>query len=144
MRPHIALFGEKDYQQLRGPNRADGARSNFDIEIVPVPIVREPDGLAMSSRNAYLSPDHREKALVLSEALRAAEAAFRTGARDPQELVQAARRSLEKTPEVQVEYVEAVDASTLENVECIDRPVVVALAARLGTTRLIDNMVFTP
>jgi pantoate--beta-alanine ligase len=117
---------------------------NFDIEIVPVPIVREPDGLAMSSRNAYLSPDHREKALALSEALRVAAAVFRTGARDPQELVQAARRSLEKTPEVQVEYVEAVDASTLENVVRIDRPVVVAVAARLGATRLIDNMVFAP
>jgi len=143
VRPHFALFGEKDYQQLRTIERMV-QDLNFDIEIVPVPIVREPDGLAMSSRNAYLSPDHREKALALSEALRAAAAVFRTGARDPQELVQAARRSLEKTPEVQVEYVEAVDASTLENVKRIDRPVVVAVAARLGATRLIDNMVFAP
>ena len=143
VRPHIALFGEKDYQQLRTIERMV-QDLNFDVEIVPVPIVREPDGLAMSSRNAYLTPDHREKAIALSGALHAAEAVFRAGARDPQELVQAARRSLEKTPEVQVEYVEAVDARTLENVERIDRPVVVAIAARLGATRLIDNMVFAP
>lgn len=143
VKPHIALFGEKDYQQLRTIERMV-ADLNFDIEIVPVPTVREPDGLAMSSRNAYLSPDQREKALALSGALGAARMVFKAGARDPRELVRAARRALENTPEVQVEYVEAVDAKTLENVEKIDRPVVVAIAARVGNTRLIDNMVFAP
>ena len=143
VKPHIALFGEKDYQQLRTIERMV-EDLNFDIKIVPVPTVREHDGLAMSSRNAYLSPDQREKALALSGALRAAQMVFKTGARDPQELVRAARRSLENTPEVQVEYVEAVDARTLENVERIERPVVVAIAARLGNIRLIDNMVFAP
>jgi pantoate--beta-alanine ligase len=141
--PHVALFGEKDYQQLRTIERMV-QDLNFAIEIVPVPTVREPDGLAMSSRNAYLSPDHRKKALALSGALRAAGAVFRAGARDPQELVQAARHWLENTPEIQIEYIEAVDARTLEEVERIERPVVVAIAARLGTTRLIDNMVFAP
>jgi pantoate--beta-alanine ligase len=143
VKPHVALFGEKDYQQLRTIKRMV-EDLNFDIEIVPVPTVREPDGLAMSSRNAYLSPDQREKALALSGALRAAGVVFEAGARDPQELVQAARRLLENTSEVQVEYVEAVDARTLERVERIERPVVVAIAARLGPTRLIDNMVFAP
>jgi len=125
VKPHIALFGEKDYQQLRAIERM--VRDlNFDIEIVPVATVREPDGLAMSSRNAYLGPEERKKALALSGALHAA------------------RRLLEQVPEVRVEYVEAVDARTLEKVELIERPVVVAIAARLGTTRLIDNMVFSP
>jgi len=143
VKPHIALFGEKDYQQLRAIERM--VRDlNFDIEIVPVATVREPDGLAMSSRNAYLGPEERKKALALSGALQAAGAVFKAGARDPQELMHAARRLLEQVPEVRVEYVEAVDARTLEKVELIERPVVVAIAARLGTTRLIDNMVFSP
>jgi pantoate--beta-alanine ligase len=143
VKPHVALFCEKDYQQLRTIERMV-QDLNFDIEIVPVLTVREPDGLAMSSRNAYLSPAHRQKALALSGALRAAEAAFKAGARDPQQLVQAACQSLKATPEVELEYVEAVDARTLEKVERIERPVVVAIAARLGATRLIDNTVFRP
>ena len=143
VKPHIALFGEKDYQQLRTIERMV-TDLNFDIEIVPVPTVRETDGLAMSSRNAYLSRDHRGKALVLSAALRAAEAAFKAGARDPRELVKAARRCLDDTQEIQVEYVEAVDALSLETIERIERPVVVAIAARFGQTRLIDNRVLAP
>jgi len=143
VKPHIALFGEKDYQQLRTIERMV-EDLNFDVEIVSVATVREPDGVAMSSRNAYLSRDQRQKALALSDALRAAGAVFKAGARDPHQLVEAARRSLKDIPEVQVEYVEAVDATTLENIERIERPVVVAIAARLGTTRLIDNMVFEP
>lgn len=143
VKPHVALFGEKDYQQLRTIERMV-EDLNFDIQIVPVPTVREPDGLAMSSRNAYLSPEHRKKALALSGALQAAGAAFKSGVRDPHELIRAARHWLEKTPEIQIEYVEAVDAKTLQAVEQIERPAVVAIAARLGTTRLIDNMVFAP
>jgi pantoate--beta-alanine ligase len=141
VKPHVALFGEKDYQQLRTIERMV-QDLNFEIEIVPMPTVREPDGLAMSSRNAYLSADHRKKALAISGALKAAGAAFASGARDTQELVRAACDWLAKTPEVQIEYVEAVDARTLEKIELIERPVVVAIAAQLGTTRLIDNMVF--
>jgi pantoate--beta-alanine ligase len=143
VKPQVALFGEKDYQQLRVIERMV-EDLNFDIEIVPVATVREPDGVAMSSRNAYLSPDQRQNALALSGALRAASVVFKAGGRDPNELVQAARRLLEKTPEVQIEYVEAVDARSLEKVERIERPVVLAIAAHLGTTRLIDNMVFAP
>ncbi|HJU27620.1 MAG TPA: pantoate--beta-alanine ligase [Candidatus Binataceae bacterium] len=143
VKPHVALFGEKDYQQLRAIERM--VRDlNFDLEIVAAPTVREPDGLAMSSRNAYLSPDERRKALSLSCALRAAGAAFREGARRPRDLVAAAGRVLESTPGVQVEYVDAVDAATLEPIDSIERPVVVAIAARVGNTRLIDNMVINP
>lgn len=143
VKPHFALFGEKDYQQLRTIERMV-QDLNFDVEIVPVQTVREPDGLAMSSRNAYLNSKHRNDALALSGALRAAQRVLTAGARDPQQLVHAARRWLDNTPEVQVEYIEAVDAKTLEPVERIERAVVVAIAARVGTTRLIDNMVFTP
>jgi pantoate--beta-alanine ligase len=143
VKPHVALFGEKDYQQLRGIEQM--VRDlNFDIEIVPVPTVREPDGLAMSSRNAYLSAEERCRALALSRALHAAEKAFEAGARDPRELVQAARYCLENTGDLKIEYVEAVDAQTLQPLERVDRAVVVAIAARLGNTRLIDNMVLTP
>jgi pantoate--beta-alanine ligase len=143
VKPHVALFGEKDYQQLRAIERM--VRDlNFDIDIVPAPTVREPDGLAMSSRNAYLSPDERRKALSLSCALRAAAAAFKEGARRPADLVAAAARILESTPGVKVEYVEAVDAETLEAIDSIERPVVVAIAARVGNTRLIDNIVLNP
>jgi pantoate--beta-alanine ligase len=143
VKPHVALFGEKDFQQLRTIERMV-QDLNFDVEIVPVPTVREPDGLAMSSRNAYLSSEDRKKALALSGALRIAAEALSAGARDPLQLVQAASRCLQNTPEVQVEYVEAVDANTLEPVGRIERAVVVAVAARVGKTRLIDNIVLRP
>ncbi|MBV8774992.1 MAG: pantoate--beta-alanine ligase [Deltaproteobacteria bacterium] len=143
VKPHIALFGEKDYQQLRTIERMV-QDLNFAIEIVAVPTVREPDGLAMSSRNSYLSPEQRKQALALNGALRAAGALFRSGVRDPRKLVQSARDWLARAPEVEVEYVEAVDAKTLQTVEHIERPVVVAVAAHIGATRLIDNIVFAP
>ncbi len=141
VKPHCALFGEKDFQQLRAIERMV-TDLNFDLKIIPVAIVREPDGLAMSSRNAYLKPDERQRALALSRALRAAGAAFKAGARDPRELRRAALEVLKATPGVEVEYVEAVDAATLQPVNTIDRPTVVAIATRVGPTRLIDNAVF--
>ncbi len=140
VKPHVALFGEKDYQQLRAIERMV-KDLNFDLEIVPVATVREADGLAMSSRNAYLKPEEREKALSLHRALKAAGACFRAGAREPDQLVRAARAVLESASGVRIEYVEAVDAATLEPLPTIDRPVVVAIAAYVGTTRLIDNLV---
>src|SRR5579875_1911178 len=143
VKPHIALFGAKDYQQLCAV-RQMVRDLNFDVEIVPVATVREPDGLAMSSRNAYLTPDQRQQALALHGSLRAAEAAFKSGVRDPQQLVSVASAWLQKTPEVQLEYIETADAKTLEQVTHIDRPVVLAIAARVGSTRLIDNLVLVP
>jgi len=141
VKPHIALFGEKDFQQLRSIQRMV-ADLNFDLEIVPVPTVRERDGLAMSSRNAYLSPEERERALALSRALEAASESFRAGACTPIQLACAARAVLERTKGLEIEYIEAVDAESLQRVERNDRPIVVAIAARVGKTRLIDNMVF--
>jgi pantoate--beta-alanine ligase len=141
VKPHVALFGEKDFQQLRSIQRMV-TDLNFDLEIVPVATVRERDGLAMSSRNAYLSADERERALALSRALEAANSCFRAGACTPVQLAYAARSVLERTDGLEIEYIEAVDAETLQRVERNDRPIVVAIAARVGKTRLIDNMVF--
>jgi pantoate--beta-alanine ligase len=139
--PHHAVFGEKDYQQLALIRRM--VRDlDFAIEIVGVPIVREPDGLARSSRNAYLSPEDRAAALSLSRGLAAAESAFRAGERDAATLVAAARALLEaETPRVRIDYAELRDATELTDVTRCERPCVLALAAFVGTTRLIDNRV---
>jgi pantoate--beta-alanine ligase len=143
VKPHFAVFGEKDFQQLRAIQRM--VRDlNFDVEIVPVPIVREKDGLAMSSRNAYLSPTEREDALVLSLALRAAREKHRTGACCAEEIESAALRVLERMKSVTIEYVEAVDAETLAPDPSMDRQILIAIAARIGKTRLIDNAVLNP
>ena len=144
VKPHIALFGEKDFQQLRTIQRMV-CDLNMDLEIVPMPTVREDDGLAMSSRNVYLAPEERPTALSLSRALAAARAALATGiANTAAEVANAATRVLEREPGVRIEYVEAVDAESLEPVGVVERPLVVAIAARVGKVRLIDNAVLTP
>ena len=138
--PHVAVFGEKDFQQLAIIRRL--VRDlDFDIEIVGVPIVREADGLAMSSRNAYLSPDDRRAALSLSQGLAAAEAAFRGGERDSAALVAAARAPLDAEPRVRIDYLELRDAVELTEIPRAAAPAVLAVAAFVGTTRLIDNRV---
>jgi pantoate--beta-alanine ligase len=138
--PHVAVFGQKDFQQLAIIRRM--ARDlDFDIEIVGVPIIREPDGLAMSSRNAYLSPDERRAALSLSRGLAAAEAAFTSGERDAAVLVAAARAPLDSESLVRIDYVELRDAEELSEIARVDAPAVLAMAAFVGTTRLIDNRV---
>ena len=143
VKPHYAMFGEKDFQQLRAIQRM--VRDlNFDLEIVPMPIVRESDGLAMSSRNAYLSADERRRALALSRALAAAHEAFGAGERDPRALVRTACGVLRAGGGIELEYVEAVDSETLTRIETVERPVVLAIAVRIGKTRLIDNAVFAP
>jgi len=142
VKPHLAVFGEKDFQQLRAIQRMV-TDLNFDVEIIPVPIVRESDGLAMSSRNAYLSPDQRERALALSLALRAARDRYNSGACCVDEIVYVAKRVLRQTPGVEIEYVEAVRADTLEPATSTDVPMLLAIAARVGRTRLIDNTILT-
>ena len=143
VKPHLAAFGEKDFQQLRAIQKM--VRDlNFDIEIVPVPIVREKDGLAMSSRNAYLSGSEREDALALSLAIRAARDQHGADPCCAEEIVFAATRVLRRVKGVAIEYVEAVDAETLERHPSLDRPILVAIAARVGKTRLIDNVVLNP
>jgi pantoate--beta-alanine ligase len=143
VKPHMALFGAKDYQQLCAI-RQMVRDLNFDIEIVPMPTVREEDGLAMSSRNAYLSPAERDKALSLSRALEAARKRFMQGERNPRVLAQSAREELGRDNGIAVEYVEVRDAITLEEISAIGAPAVIAVAARVGKTRLIDNIVLEP
>jgi pantoate--beta-alanine ligase len=141
--PHLAVFGEKDYQQLAIIRRM--VRDlDFGIEILGVPIVREADGLALSSRNAYLSADQRKTALSLSKGLAAAEAAVKAGERDAATIVSAARALIEAEPGARIDYVELRDADELSPVTTLSRPAVLAMAVFVGTTRLIDNRVLRP
>jgi pantoate--beta-alanine ligase len=140
VKPHVAVFGEKDFQQLVAVRRMV-TDLDLDVEIVGVPIVREPDGLAMSSRNAYLSPREREAALCLHRALEAASAAFAAGERDAGRILARARAILAAEPLAEVDYVEIADAETLAEVPVLARPALLALAVRIGHTRLIDNVV---
>ncbi|HEX3757502.1 MAG TPA: pantoate--beta-alanine ligase, partial [Kofleriaceae bacterium] len=138
--PHVAVFGEKDYQQLAILRRMT-RDLDFGIEIASVPIVREPDGLAMSSRNAYLSSEQRRAALSLSAGLTAAEAAFAAGEHSAAALVAAATAPITAAAGTRIDYAELRDADELTPVDRVARPAVLALAVFIGTTRLIDNRV---
>ncbi len=139
VQPQRAYFGRKDAQQLVVVRKL--VRDlRFAVEIVPVPIVREPDGLALSSRNAYLSPAEREAALVLSRALRKAEALFVAGERDAERLRAAMRELIAREPLAQVDYVSVADAETLQELDRIEGAALASLAVRIGATRLIDNV----
>lgn len=140
VKPHYAMFGEKDFQQLRAIQRMV-KDVNFDLEIVPMPTVRESDGLAMSSRNAYLSPDERARARALVLGLDAASRAFAAGERRARELERLAREPVENVAS-SVDYVEVRDADTLAFLDKdAGSRAVVAVACRIGSTRLIDNVV---
>jgi pantoate--beta-alanine ligase len=141
--PHVAVFGEKDYQQLI-VIRQITRDLDLGVEVVGRPIVREADGLAMSSRNGYLSPDERRQARVLSRALGAAAGRLEAGERDAGALLAAARAVLAEAPLCAVDYAELRDARTLEAIDRVGRPAVLALAAFFGKTRLIDNQVLIP
>ncbi|MEN6371283.1 MAG: pantoate--beta-alanine ligase [Armatimonadota bacterium] len=137
--PTRAYFGMKDYQQLKVLQKM--VRDlNVNVEIVPVPIFREPDGLAMSSRNAYLKPDERQAALVLYRALNAAKEAVLHGTKDSTGIYRAASDIIEAEPLAKIDYVAVIDPETLEAIEKMDDKVLVALAVRIGSVRLIDNM----
>jgi pantoate--beta-alanine ligase len=138
--PHAAFFGQKDAAQLAVIRRM--VRDlNFRIEIVACPIVREADGLAMSSRNAYLNREERGRALILHRSLERAERDFRGGERIAAKLISAAREVLVSEPLVRVDYLEIVDPDSLDPVERISGKALVAIAAYVGATRLIDNVV---
>jgi pantoate--beta-alanine ligase len=141
--PHLAIFGEKDYQQLAVIRRMT-RDLDLGVEILGMPIVREADGLAMSSRNVYLAPEDRKAALTLSRGLHAAETAFKAGERRAPALVATARALLDAEPRARVDYVELRDANELTDVDAVTRPAVLAMAAFFGQTRLIDNRVLTP
>ncbi len=143
VQPHLAYFGRKDAQQARIIQQM-AADLNLDSEIVVCPIVREADGLALSSRNAYLKPEERRAAAVLHRALETARAEMAAGARDALQLQTAMRRVLDGEPLASADYAELVDAETLEPVTRIFRPCYALLAVFFGGTRLLDNMLITP
>lgn len=141
--PNVAVFGNKDYQQLIIIQRM--VRDlNMDIEIVGGPIVREPDGLAMSSRNSYLLTEQRTKALSLYRALTAANAAVAAGEKNTAVIQAEAVRTISAHEGVKIDYVTLCDPETLDEVTGINEPVLMALAVKVGETRLIDNMLLTP
>jgi len=143
VQPNFAYFGRKDAQQVRIISQM--VRDlNLDTEIVVCPIVREPDGLALSSRNAYLSAEERSAATVLHRALTAAKAELTAGTRDSLRLQTVLRKILEAEPLTAVDYAEIVDADTFEPITRIARPCYAVLAVFIGKTRLIDNLYFEP
>jgi pantoate--beta-alanine ligase len=136
--PHAAIFGEKDYQQLQVVRQMVRDLC-MDVEIVGHPIVREPDGLAMSSRNSYLTPEERRAAVCLAQSLCKAERLFKRGETSARLIVERVSSELAKQPLVQVEYVKLCDAETLAELDEIRGTALLALAARMGRARLIDN-----
>jgi pantoate--beta-alanine ligase len=138
--PEVACFGRKDVQQVVLV-RQMVRDLDWPIELAIVPTVREPDGLAMSSRNAYLDPERRARAVALSGALREAHLAWRGGERSAKAIEARMRRFLEAVAELQVEYIAVAEPEALAPVLEVQPTTIVALAARIGSTRLIDNIV---
>jgi len=141
VRPHVALFGEKDYQQLITIQQMV-KDLQMDVEVVGMPIIREVDGLAMSSRNTYLQPEERKAALSLHRSLKRARELIFNGERGAGHLINEMSEVIQIEPLVRMDYIEICDARTLEPVDRIDRDVVIALAAYVGKVRLIDNFVY--
>ena len=140
VRPDRAYFGQKDAQQLVVVKRM-AADLNMQVEIVRVPIVREPDGLAVSSRNAYLSPEERKDALVLRRALERFRGRVLEGERDPLKLIGEMGRMIDGVESARIDYIVVVDPETLDDIDPIEGRAMAALAVRVGSTRLIDNEV---
>lgn len=140
MRPDLALFGEKDYQQLQ-VIKALNRDLLLGVDVIGMPTIRERDGLAMSSRNSYLSPEDRQRALAISRGLFAAQAKLKAGTREAKELVGLVRRELESA-QIREDYVEIVDATTLRPLANVEpgRTARMLVAGFLGSTRLIDNV----
>jgi pantoate--beta-alanine ligase len=139
VQPTRAYFGQKDAQQVVVIKRMV-ADLDMGVEVVVVPTVRESDGLAMSSRNIYLSPEERQAATILFKALTLAQQLWRDGERDAEKIRRQMTALLRKEPLAQIDYVSIADAETLEELSLLDRPAVASLAVRIGKTRLIDNM----
>jgi len=142
VQPNVAVFGQKDFQQLRIITAMVEAL-DFPVEIVAGPTIREPDGLAMSSRNQYLSPEERRRALSISRALSLAEGEFKSGARQANRLTTSIQHVLLEQ-HLSIDYVAAVDPVTLKTVDMITAPTLLAVAVRVGNTRLIDNLIVQP
>ncbi len=143
VKPHVAVFGQKDFQQLVAVRRM--VRDlNMDIEIVGHPIVREKDGLAMSSRNTYLKADERPVALRLNRSLRIARELVDSGQRNAETILKAVSDCITAGGGATIDYARLCDTDTIEDVENVDGPTLLALAVWVGKTRLIDNCVLTP
>ena len=139
IQPNVAVFGQKDFQQLRILTAMVEAL-DWPIQVVSGPTVREPDGLAMSSRNQYLSDVERQKALSISRALFLAKGEYTQGVRQTNRLITSMQHVLLEQ-HLSIDYVAAVDPVTLKPVDAVNGPTVLAVAARVGTTRLIDNVI---
>ena len=140
VKPHLAVFGEKDYQQLQVIKRM--VRDlNLEVEIVPHPIVREPDGLAMSSRNTYLLPEERRSALCLYQALELARRRVSEGQKDVPTLRAELETFISSHPFTRIDYIEFRDPETLEEKSVVEGPTLLALAVFVGKARLIDNTI---
>ncbi len=138
--PDVAVFGQKDAQQARLIQQMIHDL-NFPVRLVRGPIIREPDGLAMSSRNNYLTPPERQDALCLVKSLQLARALYQAGARDSHKILTAMQQKIDLFPSAAIDYVAAVDGTTLQPVTKLADSVMIALAVRIGTTRLIDNLI---
>lgn len=141
--PDMAFFGQKDAAQVVVVRRMV-KDLNFGVEITACPIVREPDGLAMSSRNAYLNGEQRRQALVLQHSLLRVQELQRNGESSSERLAAAGREELAREPAVRLDYLELVDPQTLDPVKDVSNGALVAVAAYVGTTRLIDNLLLQP
>ena len=140
VQPTRAYFGQKDAQQLLVIKKMV-ADLNMNLEIVAVPTVREPDGLAMSSRNIYLNPEERQAAVVLYQSLGLAQKLWSQGEKDATHIRQKMIALIQKQPLADIDYVSIADTETLDELDTVKPPALVSLAVRIGKTRLIDNTV---
>jgi pantoate--beta-alanine ligase len=141
VKPHSAVFGKKDYQQYVTIKRMV-TDLNLDLEIIGMPTVREHDGLAMSSRNVYLKENERLSALTLVNSLKLAQKLYDGGERISSQILSEATKLIKNAPYTEIDYVKICDTTTMQDIEAIDGEAVIALAVKVGTTRLIDNHVF--
>lgn len=141
VKPHVAIFGKKDFQQLVAVKRMV-ADLNMDLEIMGMPIVREADGLAMSSRNIYLKKEERDSALSLVRSIKLAKELYNNGEKMAGRIIDEVKRCIEKHPYTKIDYVKICDAATVCDIEYVQGEAVLALAVKVGITRLIDNYVF--
>ncbi|MDE7063192.1 MAG: pantoate--beta-alanine ligase [Lachnospiraceae bacterium] len=141
VQPDRAYFGQKDAQQL-AVIRHMVEDLNMDLEIIGCPIIREEDGLAKSSRNTYLSPGEREAALVLSRSIALGQKMVEDGEQDAGRVIAAMKEMIEKEPMARIDYVKAVDGRTMQQITDVRRPMLVAIAVYIGSTRLIDNFIW--
>jgi pantoate--beta-alanine ligase len=140
VKPHVAVFGQKDYQQLT-VIRQMVRDLDFDIEIIGGSIIREPDGLAMSSRNSYLSSDQRTSALSLYKSLIKAQSLVENGIKDATKIIDETSALIKSHPETMIDYITICNPETLVDIHTIDGPALMAIAVKVGKTRLIDNMI---